>query len=139
MCLLNNCRLSNTSCTRLDIRSTKLLDKHQQFLSDKRNICLVTCKCSCYHQERSWGKVIFSQGSMILSRGQGSSTCSQEGVVCSGRGLLLEGWGLVSGVCLQAGGGACSQGGAVWRPPRTAAAAGGTHSTGMHSWLKVKC
>ena len=30
-------------------------------------------------------------------------------------------------------GGAWSQGGAWWRPPRTATAAGGTHPTGMHS------
>ena len=41
---------------------------------------------------------------------------------------------LVPGGCLLRGEGVCSRGGgAWWRPPRTATAAGGTHPTGMHS------
>ena len=56
-----------------------------------------------------------------------------------GRGGSAPGGGL---------GGVCSQGGAWWRPPGTATAAGGTHPTGMHSCfmllftlmnLKSKC
>ena len=36
------------------------------------------------------------------------------------------------------GGGVSALGGAWWKPPRTATAAGGTHPTGMHSCLRFK-
>ena len=43
-------------------------------------------------------------------------------------GCLLPGGGMPA-----PGGGACSQGGAWWRLPQTATAAGSTHPTGIHS------
>ena len=65
--------------------------------------------------------------------------CSWRGVPdprgCLVRGVLLGGVYVLGGPG-QGGsalGGAWSQGGAWWRPPGTATAAGGTHPTGMHS------
>ena len=89
-----------------------------------------------YHSQRSWGKVIFSQASVILSMG---------GVPAPG-GLLPEGCLVLGGACSQGvpaprgllpGGGVPGpRGGACWRPPGMATAAGGTHPTGMHSCFK---
>ena len=75
--------------------------------------------------------------------GQGNIFTSVCQEFCS-RGVCS--WGcLLPGGCLVWGdlvpGGACSmgvpapRGGAWWRPPRTATAAGGTHPTGMHSCI----
>ena len=60
---------------------------------------------------------------------------SQGGVCVWSRGCLLLGGCLLWG-CLVPGG-ACSRGGAWWRPPPTATAAGGTHPTGMYSCIKI--
>ena len=107
-----------------------------------------------------WGKVKCLHLSVILSTGGGGGWCLVPGVsgpdgVClvqGGRCLVPGGlvpgggclvWGsLVGGVCAWSRGsgpggyawwGVPGRGGAWWRPPRTATAAGGTHPTGMHS------
>ena len=69
-----------------------------------------------YRPQRSWGKVMFLQASVILLTGGG---------VCLVLGGLLRGGAWSWGVS--------ALGGAWWRPPGTATAAGGTHPTGMHS------
>ena len=63
--------------------------------------------------------------------------------------LFTGGTWVARGACMVKGGrvtrGACvareaaTKGGAWWRPPRTATAAGGTHPTGMHSCINVVC
>ena len=54
------------------------------------------------------------------------------GVCLSTGGGLLPGGGLGPGVVPGPGGGLLQGGGAWWRPPGTATAAGGTHPPGMH-------
>ena len=73
---------------------------------------------------------MFLQVSVILFTGgvpgRGGSA-PREGLL-QGRGVPGQG-GLLRGGCLV-------RGGAWWRPPPTATAAGGTHPTGMHSCCK---
>ena len=59
------------------------------------------------------------------SQGGSAPRGSAPGVVPGRGGILLPG-GLL-------------RGGAWWRPPQTATAAGGTHPTGMHSCSKEEC
>ena len=72
-----------------------------------------------------WGKVIFSQACVKNSVHRG-------GAWFRGGYLLPGGVAWSQERCL-VWGGAWSQGGAWWRPPGTATAAGDTHPTGMHS------
>ena len=51
---------------------------------------------SYYRQQRSWGKVIFSQASVILSTGGGAC-------VAGGRGMLGRGGVCGRGVCMVGG------------------------------------
>ena len=95
-----------------------------------------------------WGKVICLQvcvcpqgeGGLVPGEVSGPGGCLVLGGAVPGpRGCLVPGGGLVLGGCLLPGSpapGSLVQGGAWWRPPRTATAAGGTHPTGMHSCLK---
>ena len=82
---------------------------------------------SFYCPQAKFAKVMFLHVSVILSRGgclflggpAPGGVCSR-GSAWSRRGCLVPGGG---GECL------------VGRPPQTATAAGGTHPTGMHSWM----
>ena len=126
--------------------------------------CLATISKDNYRPQRSWGKVIFSQASVILLTGGVCSRgglvpgvpvpggclvlggclvpgrCLLQGCLlwegaCSGRVPALGGCLLWEGACswgFWSGKGGC----AWWRPPGMATAAGGTHSTGMHSCCK---
>ena len=89
--------------------------------------CLVPVGCLVLGGAWPWG---FCSWGGAAPKG----VCSQEGVWS---------WGCL-GVCSQWGPaprGVCSKGvpgprGIVWSPSGAATAAGGTHSTGMHSWFK---
>ena len=73
------------------------------------------------------GNIFTSVCQKICSRGGGGSAPGRKELHAWGRGCLLRGGqGLLPGV-----------GGAWWRPPGTATAAGGTHPTGMHSCIVV--
>ena len=72
-------------------------------------------------RKRSCGKVMFLQVSVILFTGVG---CLVRGWVGC---LVPEGMPGLGEVCSGV------EGGAWWKPPRTAIAAGGTHPTGMNS------
>ena len=93
---------------------------------------LAATSLNFYRPQRSWGKVMFLQASVILLTGGGAGPGSRWGGrgVCSGGGggAWSAGKGGVPGP-----GGYLLQGGAWWRPPRMATAAGGMHPTRMHS------
>ena len=62
----------------------------------------------------------------------------KSGMIITARKRSLGQGNMFTGVCLSTGGvpgpgGCLVLGGARWRPPRTATAAGGTQPTGMHS------
>ena len=71
---------------------------------------------------------------VCLSTGGGGGSAPRGGAWSGGclvpGGCLVLGGGLLQG---EPGPGGSGPGGAWWRPPRTATAAGGRHPTGMHS------
>ena len=84
-------------------------------IGDQIEVVLSGSTDDIYRPQHSWGKTIFSQASVIPS----TEWCA-----------WFQG-GLVPGV--SGSGGVSDHGGAWWRPPRTATAAGGTYPTEMHS------
>ena len=97
-----------------------------------------------YRQQRSWGKVIFSQASMILSTGRGGllpGGCPVRGNVCLVWGVPAPG-----GVCLLPGGacsggwvlGAWPWGGAWWRPSRDGYCCG-RYASYWNAFLLILC
>ena len=81
---------------------------------------------ACYRQQRSWGKVIFSQASVILFKGGGGGIpacitgfqAHSQGGSLGGSGPGPQPRGKLRGIW---------PGGGGWRPHVTATAAGGMH------------
>ena len=124
--------------------------------------CLTTASCRCQHMSVApFGAFIMDFWQLLRSCSRLAITarkrscgrwlwfCSQGGGGCLVRGVPASGGRcpVLGGACSRGvwsrgvcsgGGGVWSLGGAWWRPPRTATAAGGTHPTGMHSCYVMK-